>query len=114
MPILTPHGRGLGRKPDHPDSRDRLYAAVHKEAMMLPPRVDLRDHLPRCFDQGQTSSCGPHAGAGLMCFLYPQVGGFSRLQIYFAIRLLEGDVDQDAGVETRDVLRILQITGAAP
>jgi hypothetical protein len=49
-----------------------------------------------------------------MCFLYPTVQAFSRLQIYYGVRVLEGDVGQDAGVETRDVLRVLQMTGAAP
>jgi C1A family cysteine protease len=47
-------------------------------------------------------------------FFYPSVAAFSRLQIYYGVRLIEGDVSQDDGVETRDVLRFLQITGAAP
>jgi C1A family cysteine protease len=49
-----------------------------------------------------------------MCFLYPKVKAFSRLQIYYNVRQIEGDVNEDAGVETRDVLRVLQMTGAAP
>jgi C1A family cysteine protease len=110
----TPNGRGLGRKPDKEDARDKLYAAVHAAPVQIPASVDLRDKLPACFDQGQTSSCGANAGSGLMCFFYPSVKAFSRLQIYYDIRVIEGDVSQDDGVETRDVLKILQLTGAAP
>lgn len=113
MAAVTPRGRGLGRKPDREDARDRLHAS-RRGAVQLPVSVDLRSKLPSCFDQGQTSSCGPNAGSALMCFLYPQIQAFSRLQIYYGVRALEGDINQDAGVETRDVLRVLQVTGAAP
>lgn len=114
MGNVTPNGRGLGRKPDRADPRDRLYAAVHKKPAEIPASVDLRSKLPPCFDQLQTSSCGPNSGSGLMCFLYPQVNAFSRLQIYYGVRVMEGDINEDGGVETRDVLRVLQVTGAAP
>ena len=49
-----------------------------------------------------------------MSFFYPAVQAFSRLQIYYGVRQIEGDVLQDDGVETRDVLKVLQLTGAAP
>lgn len=114
MGNFTPNGHGLGRKPDSADTRDRLYSAVHKPAGEIPPSVDLRSKLPPCFDQGQTNSCGPNSGSGLMCFLYPQIKAFSRLQIYYNVRTIEGDVGQDDGVETRDVMRVLMMTGAAP
>lgn len=117
MTILTPRGRGLGRKKDRGDLRDHRFAQVHPEAMALalPPNVDLRPQLPACWDQLRTNSCGPHAGAALMCFLYPEVAeAFSRLQIYYGVRVIEGDVDEDDGVETRDVLATLMVTGAAP
>ena len=112
--LVTPNGRGLGRNPDKDDGRDRLYAEVHAAPVSIPVSVDLRDKLPPCFDQGHTSSCGPNAGAGLMSFFYPTVQAFSRLQIYYGVRQIEGDVLQDDGVETRDVLKVLQVTGAAP
>jgi hypothetical protein len=111
---MTPNGRGLGRKPDKEDIRDKLYAAVHAAPVTIPASVDLRSKLPPCFDQGQTSSCGANAGSGLMCFFNPSIPAFSRLQIYYGVRVVEGDVSQDGGVETRDVLGELQVTGAAP
>jgi hypothetical protein len=111
---MTPNGKGLGRKPDKEDARDKLYAAVHAAPVTIPVSVDLRSKLPPCFDQGQTSSCGANAGSGLMCFFNPSIPAFSRLQIYYGVRVVEGDVSQDDGVETRDVLAELQITGAAP
>lgn len=114
MKNLTPNGRGLGRKPDTEDDRDRLFALHLKAPTKIPTSVDLRSKLPPCFDQGETSSCGPNSGSGLMCFLYPEIPAFSRLQIYYGVRVIEGDVGQDDGVETRDVLKVLQVTGAAP
>lgn len=111
---MTPNGRGLGRIPDKEDARDRLYASTHASPAIIPASVDLRTKLPPCFDQGQTNSCGPNAGAGLLSFFYPSVPNFSRLQIYYSVRTIEGDISQDEGVETRDVLRIMQVTGTAP
>jgi hypothetical protein len=49
-----------------------------------------------------------------MCFFHPQVPGFSRQQIYYDVRVIEGTVDQDAGVETIDLFKVLQTKGAAP
>lgn len=116
--MITPGGRGLGRRQDSDDGRDRRFLETHPEAAtsQLPPSVDLRSRLPACFDQGRSGSCGPNMGDGLMCFLFPEMAsrGFSRLQIYRDVRVIEGTGDQDAGVETRDVFKTLQKTGAAP
>lgn len=83
-----------------------------------PPIVDLRSQLPPCFDQGREGSCGPNSADAIMCFLYPQVahtdGGFSRQQIYYDVRKLEGDVNKDGGVETVDLFNVLETNGAAP
>jgi C1A family cysteine protease len=116
--VITPAGRFLGRKPDSPDPRDYRFRMTHGFGLMspsLPPSVDMRSKLPAAFDQGQLGSCGANAGDGLMCFLFPKVaGGFSRLQIYYDVRVIEGDVGGDDGVETRDVLKTLCATGVAP
>jgi hypothetical protein len=120
MKLVTPKGRYLGRKPDAPDPEDRKFLAVHPDAahIPLPPSVDLRHFrpMPDAFDQGELGSCGANAGSGLMCFLFPEMaaGGFSRLQIYYDVRKLENSVDEDSGVQTRDVLKTLKLTGAAP
>lgn len=116
MTRLTPSGRGLGRRPDKPDPRDRRYAAVHRgrSVVPLPAMVDLESGFPPCFDQLKTSSCGPNSASALMCFLNKTKHPYSRLQIYYGVRAIEGDVREDSGVETRDLFRVLQVTGAAP
>lgn len=120
MPIITPNGKFLGRKPDKVDRADHRYGIVHadEKKATLPRTVDLRSKLPPCFDQGQSSSCGPNMGSAMMSFFFPEVaqtaGGFSRLQIYYDVREIECDVSEDSGVETRDVFKTLCNTGAAP
>lgn len=116
--MITPNGRYLGRKPDSPDPSDKRFSAEHPDvvAAPLPPHVDLRPKLPPVYNQGDLGACGPNSADGLMCFLYPQMAkvGFSRLQIYRDVRVIEDTVDDDSGVETRDLFKVLQITGAAP
>lgn len=114
--MITPNGRRLGRRPDSHDAGDRHFLAAHPEAarIALPPSVDLRKTMPPCFDQGDLSSCGPNMGSALMCHYFPDVPAFSRLQIYRDVRDIEGTGSEDAGVETRDVLKTLATAGAAP
>lgn len=113
--MLTLNGHGLGRNADRADPRDYIYSPTRSYGAALPPPfVDLRKRLPPVWDQGNTSSCGGQSGAALMSFFHPEVGDFSALQIYYAVRLLENAVDEDGGVETRDVLKVLKDIGAAP
>lgn len=115
--MITPGGHYLGRKPDSPDAADHRFDRTHMKVtapIALPGSVDLSMHLPPAFDQGQEGSCGANAGAALMAFLFPTLSakGFSRQQIYWDVRVLEGDTAVDGGVETRDVLKSLQQVGA--
>ena len=103
----------------NPEFTGRRFARAHRAAAVTrPPMVDLRSQLPPVFDQGTEGSCGPNSADGLMCFFYPQIaqsaGGFSRQQIYYNVRELEGDVSKDDGIDTKDALVILQTKGAAP
>ena len=82
-----------------------------RRASVLAPSVDLSPHLPPAFDQGKEGSCGANAGSALMCFLKGVSEPYSRNQLYYDVRLLEGDPTKDDGVETRDVLKVLQKTG---
>lgn len=112
MTIVAPSGRFLGRKPFVPDHRDKKYKVTRRE--VLPPRFDMMADLPPCFDQGQIGSCGPNSAARLMAKLVP---GFmaSRLYLYWLVRLWEGaPTDEDTGVETRDMFKVLMRYGAAP
>lgn len=117
MPV-TPNGRFLGRKPPSPDPMEvRRYGSDNpaEAKASIPSSIDMESALPPAFDQANSSSCGPNSGDGLMCFLHPKIkDGFSRLQLYGDVRRMEGDYDEDAGVETIDVLRAMQITGMAP
>jgi C1A family cysteine protease len=113
MPTLNGHGLGRNLVPGI-DPRDHSYAAGRAVAA-LPPSVDLRSHLPPVFDQGETNSCGAQSGAALMSFLFPEVkAGFSRNQLYWSVREIEGDPDKDDGVDTRNVLKAMQKAGVAP
>jgi hypothetical protein len=113
--ILTPKGRGLGRRPDSP-AKDLRFFSLHPEAAAVPParKVDLRGALPPAYDQGAIGSCGAVSGAALMKFLWPEVDRFSALGLYYDVRTIENDVQEDGGVETRDVFRAMMDYGVAP
>lgn len=116
MTSVTPRGHYLGRKKDSADPRDHFYGVVHaaEVAPAPPPSADISAQLPPCFDQGQEGSCGPNSGAGMMAHQFPELKQlFSRNQIYWDVRSMEGDTTVDGGVETRDVLKALTTTGAA-
>lgn len=109
--------RRLVRKQDSLDLRDYLYLPMRRGllAEVTPPQsVDLQAFLPPPFDQGSEGSCGPNAADGMMCFLNKTSEGYSRQQIYYGVRVIENDVSQDDGVETRDLFKVLTTTGAAP
>ncbi len=133
MTIRLPSGRYLGRRPDSADNRDLHFRAAHPEAarVQLPPAVDLRrpqgpsaqwpKGLPGmglpCFDQGEEGSCGLNMGSAILMYEYPELakhGGASRHQLYYDVRQKEGTGSEDAGVETRDVFKIMTEVGGAP
>lgn len=112
--MITPNGRGLGRRPDKKDPRDRRYSAARRPSGPIPASVDLSAMLPPCFNQLKTNSCGPTSASALMCHLTGIRKPFSRLQIYRDVRAIEGTLNEDCGVECRSLFRVLQVTGAAP
>lgn len=85
---------------------------------MRPPVVDLRSMFPPAWDQGEEGSCGPHSASAMLCYFHPQVahtaGGFSRQQIYYCTRQLQGHPEEDTGVENKDMFSVLHDIGAAP
>lgn len=109
-----------GWVPDLPDHRDRIYnlEAPILAAHQLPHSVDLSPKMPPIYDQGQLGSC---TGNGIArCLEYeagrqaePQVTP-SRLFIYYAERVIEGTVDQDAGAQIRDGIKVVASEGAPP
>ena len=67
--------------------------------------------MPPVFDQGALGSCTANAAAGM--FAYVHSGGpYSRLQIYYDERVMEGTVAYDAGAQLKDAIQVLANTGA--
>lgn len=115
---ITAQGYYLGRKKDHEDTRDHLFKMAHAHAMLsaVPSRYSLRDKMPAVYDQLDMQACGANCGDAVLAVLYPEMKdkGFSRLQLYYGARAIEDTVNEDTGVETRDLFRVMQLTGVAP
>jgi C1A family cysteine protease len=111
------HG-GYGWVHDLPDRRDFKYvAALHRLAGGLPPAVDLRADCPPVYDQGQLGSCTANGIAAAIEFDQRKLGQLtftpSRLFIYYQERVIEGNVDQDAGAQIRDGIKAVRTIGAS-
>lgn len=99
-----------GWKPQKSDSRDYRLVDPHAPAK-LPAKLSLRGSpdMPGVYDQGQLGSCTANAIAGAYEFELKRQGEDfmpSRLWIYYQERSLEGTIDQDAGAEIRDGLKV--------
>ena len=99
-----------GWRPQRPDHRDYILCDPHAPAK-LPTSVSLRNspNMPSVYDQGQLGSCTANAIAGAYEFELKRQGEDfmpSRLWIYYQERVIEGTVDQDAGAELRDGLKV--------
>lgn len=95
---------------DIPDQRDFRYQPPPRLARALPPKVDLRDGFPPCYNQGELGSCTANAISGALQFLESKEGAPaavmpSRLFIYYNERALEGTVDSDSGAQIRDGIK---------
>lgn len=100
--------RFYGWRPQAPDHRDKAFEVP---TLTLPSKVDLRmnQYMPPVYDQGQLGSCTANAIGGAYEYeLRRQSEDFmpSRLWIYYQERVIEGTVDQDAGAEIRDGLKV--------
>lgn len=111
-----------GWRPSLPDARDHFFTAKPEVALTLPQRIDCSTPaLPTPFtptwDQSTIGSCGPQSAAGDVVFdmLSKHVGAAvpmpSRLQIYYATRMLMGTVNQDSGVDNRSLMKALNQYG---
>jgi len=107
--------RYYGWKPSLPDLRDLHYHAPAHVMASLPPSVDLSAGVGPVLNQGQIGSCGPNSSDSLIMFDQQKeslpVQSVSRLFIYYYSRLLMGTVDQDSGVNNRDMLKALNQYG---
>ena len=83
---------------------------VLPEGVSLPTRVDLRSKAPPVFDQGNLGSCTANSLMGTYQYRDLSFSG-SRLFLYYAERVLDGDVDQDAGSTISQGIQVLQSQG---
>lgn len=100
-----------GWKPDSVDGRDHLFSVVHHPHIAeLPSSVDLSGKMPAVFDQGELGSCTANAILAAFGFIHPGFTG-SRLALYYDERNIEGTVNDDAGAEIRDGIKVMATQG---
>ena len=103
MPI-----RLLTALPDTPDVRDHIAAPA---AVILPSRVDLSAWLGPVKDQGKEGACTAFAGSGILEFLYRKFRNddsiFSPQFLYRGERIIDGDITQDSGAQSRTMMVML-------
>lgn len=113
---LSPGGRRHGWKKDKLDIRDVAFTRI---APAIPTTLDLAAtaYMPPVYDQGQLGSCTANGWACLYEFdqRKQKQADFtpSRLQLYYDERVIEGDVNQDAGAQIRDGAKVLVKYGVA-
>lgn len=105
-----------GWRPDLPDHRDLKLAPPNLSLFELPASVDLSPGLPPAYDQESLGSCTANAIAGAIQFEMMKDKDLpdfmpSRLFIYYNERVIEGDVDQDAGAMIRDGIKTVYQDG---
>lgn len=110
-----------GWVPSAPDPRDHDHTPPLLDmAVELPLKFSLRPAMPPVYNQGQLGACTANAIGG--CVQYQQMRQHetegaarpSRLFIYWNERNLEGTVDQDAGAQIRDGMKVVATLGAPP
>lgn len=107
----------FGWRKDRPDHRDKHFRPA-LSPKRLPAAVDLRDHCPPHMDQGALGSCTANGITGALRYALMKEGykdtPYSRLQLYFDEREIEGTVKEDSGAEIRDGVKSLAAKGVAP
>ncbi len=108
----------FGWLPDLPDQRDLKYAAPRPLVRKLPAKINLKDHCPAVYDQGDLGSCTANAiGAAFQFGLIKQKSKDfipSRLFIYYNERVMEHSVNSDSGAMIRDGIKSVNKQGVCP
>jgi C1A family cysteine protease len=108
------------RKKKTHDARDHVYTGHLRLAdAAIPNAVSLLAHCSATKDQGNLGSCTANASAGGIEYEENIQAGsniaqpLARLMLYWFERDLEGDVNDDAGGEIRDVVKVAARYGVA-
>jgi len=100
-----------GYRRDMRDPRDHEFLSATEPL----PVVDLRSHCPPHMDQGALGSCVAHGVTGVTRYLRKVSGKpdhtYSRLQLYYDGRVVEGTVSEDSGLEIRDAIKCIAQLG---
>lgn len=114
---LRDYSKSLGWRKDPLDHRDYYRLAAPSVLKTLPKKVLVPTSkvLPKKYDQGALSSCGPTTAARLCLYRDAVMKGGrdkrvtlpARLYIYWTTRYLMGTVWQDSGVENRQMLKAM-------
>jgi C1A family cysteine protease len=111
--------RGLGWRPDLPDSRDFRLTIAPQEVKAAPKTINMAGMMPAIRDQGNLGSCTGFAARNVIGYTQRRqhrkaLFDPSPLFIYFEERRLEGTVDSDAGATIRSAIKVANASGAAP
>jgi C1A family cysteine protease len=105
----------FGWVPDLPDARDFMYSAPEAVLTKLPTKADLRQKMPKIYDQGELGSCTANAIGAAFEFEQIKEGQTdftpSRLFIYYNERAMEGTIDTDSGAMIRDGIKSVAKVG---
>ena len=109
----------LGWKPDPKDHRDSVMSFKVVNLATLPHKVDLRASCSFVENQATLGSCTANAAVGALEYLDIVDGtmdgdteNYSRLFVYYNMRVIQGTVGQDTGGTLRDTIKALADTGA--
>jgi len=97
---------------DHP-----IHVFAEHQTLHAIKQVDLESGFPPCYDQGELGSCTANAICGAYEFDQLKQGEKlqdfepSRLMLYYEERDLEGTVNEDAGAEIKDGVKIICTKG---
>lgn len=116
---LPNRGHGLGWRRQLMDHRDAAFTysvPTHIAQKPLPPKSFLPE-LP-IWDQGQLGSCTGNGVGAVLLFdavkqgILGKEAILSRLMIYWMERWMEGTLNEDAGAEIRDGLKVVARYGS--
>ena len=108
-----------GWQPDLPDNRDFIYKATASVIKKLPEKINLQEHCPPIYYQGQLGSCTANAISAAFQFESKKqhnADSFmpSRLFIYYNERVIEHTVSSDNGAQIRDGIKSVHKQGVCP